>query len=226
MKSGIRTIKDLFEYLNANCTYVVLRNWDDIFDENIYGTGHEDIDIMCDNIDIFIQLTKAQRINGDKYRDNLVVTVDSMKVRFDVRYIGDNYYPAEWQKKILDRRIQLPNSLYVMCEEDYVYSLAYHALCQKPSLSEEYYSKITVAYKKLLNMDSSINIDKADLIRILMRYCTNQGYRVFTPEDPGVFINWENMKQLHVTDSYNKKIRRLNLRISQKIASIKKRIKK
>lgn len=226
MKSGIRTIKDLFEYLNSNCTYVVLRNWDDIFDENIYGTGHEDIDIMCDNIDTFIQLTNAQRINGSKYRDNLVVLVGSMKVRFDVRYIGDNYYPAEWQRNILSRRVQLPNGLYIMCEEDYVYSLAYHALCQKPALSEEYYNKISVAYKKLLNVDPTIKIAEADFIRILARYCTSHSYSVFTPEDPGVFINWENMNQLHVTDSYNKKIRRLNLRISQKIAYIKKRIKK
>lgn len=226
MNLDIRTIRDLFDYLNTNCIYVVLRNWDDIFDENIYGSGHEDIDIMCDNIDTFIRLTNAKRINGNKYRDNLVVAVGSLKVRFDVRYIGDNYYPAEWQKNILNRRKLLPNGLYVMSEEDYVYSLAYHALCQKPALSDEYYNKITSAYKQLLNIDSSIEIERADLIRILARYCDGQGYRVFTPEDPGVFINWYNMKQLHVIDSYNKKLRRLNLRISQKIASIKNKIKK
>ncbi len=42
-------LKELFGKLNQNCNYLVLRNWDNIFDNNlnIYGNGHEDIDILA-----------------------------------------------------------------------------------------------------------------------------------------------------------------------------------
>lgn len=221
MISKINNIKDLFDFLNNNCKYVVLRNWEDIFDENIYGTGHQDIDIMCESIDKFINLTSAIRLHNDSHRDNLCVKCGSLHVRFDVRSIGDDYYPIEWQKNILERRKQLPNGIYVMNDTDYVYTLAYHALLQKPNLSDEYRDKILNAYKKVNYSNSISEQSSLDILRILQNYCIQNGYEIYTPNDPGVYINWKNMDKLNAKDTIRKKFRRLKLRITQKFNSIK-----
>ena len=176
---------------------------------------------MCESIDKFINLTSAIRLHNDSHRDNLCVKCGSLRVRFDVRYIGDDYYPIEWQKNILERREQLPNGIYVMNETYYVYTLAYHALLQKPNFSDEYRDKILNAYKKINHSNSIGEHKPLNILRILQDYCIQNGYDIYTPNDPGVYINWKNMNILDAKDTIKKKVRRLKLRMIQKFNSIK-----
>lgn len=183
------TIREFFLYLNDNSTYLILRNWDDVFNEGIYGDAHEDIDILCDDIEEFKILTGAKNIHKRNDRDNYVIQIGKMNVRFDVRHIGDEYYPAEWQRLMLQRRVR-QGDIYVMGKEDYAYSLIYHALLQKPSLSEEYKNKIS---SSLQDLPSDNPITEDVLLDYLKSFLNSNHFKARIPSDPGVFINWKNL---------------------------------
>lgn len=186
------SIKEFFIYLNENCKYLVLRNWDDVFNEKVYGDTHEDIDILCEDIESFKKLTNAHNLHKRIDRDNYVVTIGDMIVRFDVRHIGDEYYPKEWQQMMLERRNK-SGDIFVPEKEDYLYSLIYHALLQKRSMSDEYRFKI-------FNLLDEEVLDRTNTERYLLDklkvFIKNHGYVVNIPTDPGVFVNYSNMKYL------------------------------
>lgn len=211
--NDISTIRDFFDYLNVNCDYLVLRNWDDIFDEGIYGSGHEDIDILCRDLQSFIDLTGAKRIHNSSYRDNFVVSIGNLKVRFDVRHVGDGYYPAMWEAKMLDNKVETEQHIYIMNTEDYVYSLSYHALIQKPSLSQEYIKKVLDAFHILEGHD--IEMKDYDILKMLQSYCARNNYVLEIPNDPGVYLNKKNMANFVTVQDLSRSRRRAKLRVTQ-----------
>lgn len=211
----IKTTRAFFNFLNSKCDYLVLRNWDDIFNDSIYGNGHEDIDILCRDIDAFIKLTKAKRVHHSNYRDNFVVKVGNMNIRFDVRHVGDGYYPIKWEKSMLNRKIYTDQNIYVMNIEDYAYSLSYHALIQKPSLSKEYQKKIIDVFHNLGDTDASLH--ENNILELLQNYCLRNDYNIEIPSDPGVYLNFQNMSKFKCSKNFIRRIRRVNFRLTQSI---------
>lgn len=207
------TIRHFFDFLNKNCDYLILRNWDDIFDDGIYGNGHEDIDILCRNLVHFVKLTDAKRVHLSKYRDNFVVKIGHLNVRFDVRHVGDGYYPTKWEDVMLNNKVLTKQGVYIMKADDYAYSLAYHALLQKPTLSNEYKRKIIDALGFIGNPGSDMS--EKDILKLLQFYCRMNKYYVEIPSDPGVFLNKLNMSGFECSGSIVRIIRRLNLKLSQ-----------
>lgn len=181
-------IRDLFEDLNNTCNYIVLRNWDNLYDDSIYGPYHEDIDILCDDLERFIINTGARRIHKEKDRDNFIVKIGDLDIRFDVRWIGDGYYPTEWERKMLENRILNENNVFIMSPEDYFYSLSYHALVQKPFLSPEYIQKLNESYASM-NNSFETPLDEEKIKTLLNNYLKEKGYSVVLARDPGVFFN-------------------------------------
>ena len=218
-----KTIRSFFDFLNKNCDYLVLRNWDNIFDDCLYGDGHEDIDILCRDVASFVKLTNAKRIHRSPYRDNFVVEIGCMTVRFDVRHVGDGYYPAMWEKSMLNSKILTEQNIYVMNAEDYAYSLSFHALIQKPTLSEEYKKKITDAFG-LIGMNR-IDMGKNDILILLLNFCKKNRYFIEIPSDPGVYLNRQNMSEFECSKNFIRRLRRDNLRVIQIILSIFSKIK-
>lgn len=214
-------MKDLFELLNNNCRYVVLRNWDDIFNENIYGSGHEDIDILCDNQDSFIEATGAYRVHKNKYRDNFIVPCGELKIRFDVRWVGDGYYPTSWEKAILERRRKNSLGIFVPSEVDYFYSLAYHALIQKKILSTEYLQKLQEEYKIIF--PNQPEIDECSILEMLGDFLKNEGLQVSIPLDPAVNLNWYNIKSLGFQRDWLRMLNRKKYYLLKRIHSVIKR---
>ena len=183
------TLKDLFDTLNDRLDYVILRNWDDLFKKNVYELGHSDIDILCDNRLSFIELTGAKRIHKEKNRDNYIVPTECGDIRFDIRWIGDGYYPALWERQMLSRRVINEDMVYVLQPADHFYSLTYHALLQKKELSEDYFLKLTRLHDELC--DESCSVEKQTLFLELREYLTKNKYKAEIPSDPGVYINYE-----------------------------------
>ena len=200
-------LEKLFKKLNKNCTYLVMRNWDNIFDEDIYSNGHEDIDILCNSLIDFVSLTGAKRVHKEKKRDNYIVYVDNLSIRFDVRWVGDGYYPEEWEKRMLERRELNEQSIYVMSKEDYFFSLSYHALLQKPKLSNEYLFKINEVYNRIEGKE--MEITEKDILYFLNKYLREFNFRVEVPNDPGVFQNRNNICGLPRRNNIKRKIRRI-----------------
>lgn len=186
-------MKSLFDLLNCECNYLILRNWDDVFNENIYGDGHEDIDILCDNLEFFIGLTNAKRVHGNRYRDNYIVEWNNKRIRFDVRWVGDNYYPSKWAESMLKNRKLDDSGVYIPCQEDYCYSLMYHALFQKKSLSSEYLTKVQDTYSTLC--DKGCPKDEKEVLDVLKVFLKSHMYKYVIPRDPAVYVNWKLVKQ-------------------------------
>lgn len=211
----IDDLKYLFEKINSSCLYVVLRNWDDIFNESIYGTGHEDIDILCGDKNEFINATDAIPVHNDKCRDNYLVPCGTRMVRFDIRWVGDGYYPKDWEMRMLVNRELNDNGIFIMSKEDYCFSLAYHALLQKPTLSVEYLKKIQETYASI--GISKIIHNQSELLIELKSFMDKNSYSFVIASDPAVFINWQNVKQLKKNLSLYYLYRRVAYRIKNRI---------
>lgn len=206
MKDNLR---EFFDYLNDNISYIILRNWEGVFDEGIYGVGHEDIDILCNDLNRFISLTGATRVHQEHNRDNFVVQIGSMKVRFDVRWVGDGYYPSTMEENLLNRRVFSSQSIFIPNEEDYYYSLAYHALIQKPSLSNEYLTKINEVRNHCMGI--STYCSESEVLHDLRQYLQSNNWDVEYPCDPGVYINHYNLRNLPVNKKYFRLLNRFIL---------------
>lgn len=216
--NNIETIKQLFDCLNKNLDYLVLRNWDDLFEEKIYGDGHEDIDILCRDLESFMNLTGGKPVFNSKYRNNYIVHIGILKVRFDVRFVGDGYYPQKWEDDMLRNRKLNDAGVYIPSDEDYFYSLAYHALLQKPVFSEEYQKKVEEAYNVTTHL--SQKLDTKEIRDMLIVFCSKNNYKVEIPSDPGVFLNSDNLKFFEVNRSFKRLIRKRLLSLSYKIKYI------
>lgn len=213
---------DFFDFLNKNCCYLVLRNWDNLLDDSIYGKGHEDIDILCDSLESFIKLTKANRVHKENKRDNYIVTFGNSVIRIDARWVGDGYYPIEMEKRLLaDRRVNKQN-IFIPNEEDYYYSLLYHALVQKRELSDEYSAKLNDVRKKILN--TSINGCYDDYLNDLGAYLRENGLAVEYPRDPGVVINEKVVKSLPVNKRFPRALLRDLFVLKQRVLYYYKRV--
>lgn len=54
------TIYDFFKALNDNSIrYVVLRNFEAMDKEDFFVDGHEDIDILCEDVSAFTEVSKV-----------------------------------------------------------------------------------------------------------------------------------------------------------------------
>lgn len=212
MNCKFTSIGDFFQYLNENCTYLILRNWDNLLDSDIYGNGHEDIDLLCNDLNEFIRLTHAKKIHKYKYCNNYVIEISAKNVRFDVRYIGDGYYPSEWENVMLKRR-QKRGIIYTMSDKDYFYSLTYHALLQKPNLTKEYRIKL---FSLLEESISSNCLSEKLLLDKLKEFIVENRYVVCIPLDPGVFIKWKYFRYIGYKMDFIRLMKRLffNIRFS------------
>lgn len=222
--NNITTIRQFFDFLNKECDYLVLRNWDDIFDEGIYGSGHEDIDILCRDLDSFIALTNAKRVHSSEFRDNFFVKIGKMNVRFDVRHVGDGYYPLKWEDSMLNNKVLTEQNIYIMGLPDYAYSLSYHALIQKPTLSDEYKKKVINALQRL--DEHKVDFQDSDILKMLQSFCIRNNYVIETPSDPGVYLNKKNISEFEYSRNYRRCLRRMKLRLTQLINSQLDHIKK
>lgn len=199
-------LKDFFRYLNQNCVYLVLRNWEDIFKGSIYCKGHEDIDILCDDLGKFVSITGAKPIHSESRRDNYIIQYKNINVRIDVRWVGDGYYPSEMSQHLLTNRVFTEEEIYVPSTENYYYSLAYHAILQKPYLSEEYKVKLNQTRNQIMAGNNSLS--EKELIEELLFFIKKNKLFVEYPSDPGVYLNEKNLAFFPMKKSYERKLRR------------------
>lgn len=168
------SLSNLFRILNEKkVNYVILRNWENFFDELLIE-GHNDIDILC-----YTQNDKQQIIrifNATPAKNNFY----SLKYKFqcgdnviflDFRFIGDGYYCKKWESNMVKTRKLNEKGFYTLDQENYFYSLAYHAIIHKNHLSETYNQLLK---KSNLNQDFYIE---------LLNYMKSNHYYISVPLD-------------------------------------------
>lgn len=204
MESELRLI---FDILNRNCKYVVLRKWETVLDDSIFFDQKNDIDILCEDREKVIALLNAQPVHKDKKRDNFMVLCRTFSIRLDIRWVGDGYYPKEWEINMLKDRVKAPNNVYRLSDEDCIYALAYHALLQKESVSESYRSSICEIYERFYHNSIASSTDNG-LLSVLYRFLRMKGYGISIPKDNAVFMNTKNIRSPFLITKFKVQIRR------------------
>jgi len=222
-------MSEVFDLLNHNkINYAVLRNYENLLDDQIYMTGHGDVDLICDDS---LKLAKVigampQDFHTKKEKHDGVhfsINIKNNAVSLDLRYIGDRYYCSKWQTEMLNRRV-IFNSFYVLGKEDYFYTLVYHAIYQKPILTEEYRNRLIGMAKNLsLNI---VNNKPKDFIILLESYMKKNHYVYQYPKDKYVpfnstFVQDKSLLNFCFDDYYKNKLFHLKVSAIDKLVSIK-----
>ena len=165
-----------------NVKYLILRNYDNLLERSLYVDGHGDVDMLVDDSSVVSAILEAQTypLHGND-GTHFKIIVDGQPVSLDLRHVNDGYYCSKWQKEMLERRI-LYNGFYVLNQEDSFYSLIYHAILQKPSLSTEYKSRL-VSMAKSLKIFVKDTVSANDFVSLLEQYMVKNGYRYTYPSD-------------------------------------------
>lgn len=198
-------IEDMFNALhNANCKYIILRNYEEIDEDNFYTSGHADIDFLTADAKEFASIVKAYP-RTDGYDDNIhyKVMINNTEVIIDLRSVGDGYYDTNWEKKILNSRIKKDNRFYIADDVNYYYSLTYHAILQKKVLADDYLYRLTTMAK-----DLGIDADtEAKHLRELEVFMKRNGYYYTYPFDAWVPLRTEIVDSSMIKKNTNVKVR-------------------
>lgn len=178
-------LDEFFNYINNKVEYVILRNWEDYSSINLLNNG-DDIDILCRDKTDFINAVGAVPLHHAHNRGNFYINIGAQKIRIDIRYVGDGYYCRKWEEEILKNRTLDMKGFYIPNSEDYMYSLLYHALVQKPKLSLLYYQKLNIMF-------GDIKRNELEFLHVLKMYMDKNHFYVDYPLDMAVFLNMANI---------------------------------
>lgn len=188
---GWQNLEEAFYVLNNTVPYVILRNYE-MLPREFDPSKHGDIDILTENPLNAALLLNAQKIFREKYRVHYQTMVAGRPVRWDIRFLGDDYYCHAWEKEILDKR-RLRKGIYIPDAENAFYSLVYHALFHKSKIAEDYYDKTA----RLLD-EAGLTKDAAAIdvpcpfdayFSLLQKFMREKNYCFLEPQDKSVYCN-------------------------------------
>ena len=184
---GWESLESLFYVINETVQYVVLRNFE-ILPKKYFSEEHGDIDLLVNDLDQLVYITNAIKVHMNNNRCHYQIKIKDEYIFFDFRSVGDNYYDENWQINILENRLKSINGFYIPTDEDYFYSLVYHALIHKKKISKDYFLKIKNIFKKLDNYDNS-NCNFTFYLQLLEKFLISKGYVVVEPKDKSVYFD-------------------------------------
>jgi hypothetical protein len=210
------SLQSFFSYLNEKEEYLVLRNYEELLDRGLPDI-HSDIDVLCEDADSFIDSARAvPRTKNKKDRVHQKVLIGDKYVSLDVRYVGDGYYDKNWEAEMLNRRGLTDDFCYTMDKENYFYSLMYHAIIQKHSISDEYKARL-----KRMSMDMGVSADtESDYLAILQEYMRRKKYFFTYPNYPGGIANFSKVDRTLIQVDIKRILKRKIYRLKQTIKSL------
>ena len=178
-ENGWRNLQEALHVMNEATAYVVLRNFQGLFSD--YGKSiHGDVDLLTVNRNAAKLALNAKPVFKNVRRTRYLVKIGDGGTYCDLRYVGDRYLDRTWEERILERRVKTEEGFYRPDEEDYLYSLLYHALIHKKTVAPDYIEVFRQAFP---------NRDTDDLKKILFEYLTDHGYTMEEPIDYSVLFN-------------------------------------
>lgn len=190
--NGWDSLEQLFYVLNNTSEYVVLRNHECLPDA--FNTKeHGDIDLLVQDKDNTAFIMNAIKVFKDDYRVHYKNVIKNENVYWDLRFLGDNYYCLDFEKRILKEKVLSDKNFYIQSDETYFYSLVYHAVVQKKKIASDYYSKTKVLFDRL-KLNNVIDVDlypsPFDAYFILLdNFMKSNGYAYVKPIDISVYFN-------------------------------------
>lgn len=185
--NGWDSFYEMFSIIKYCSDWVVLRNHQYLPDN--FWEHDKDIDLMCDDMNNFVAAANATQIENSF--SAFKTTVDNKTLILDIRYKGDNYYDPNWQHMMLERKLLYKNTVPYLRDDDYFFSLLYHAKLQKKAVKEEYIKVLLELARKigLNNLDSTDILDDKESATIINGYLSKQNYFFHMPYDKNVYLN-------------------------------------
>jgi hypothetical protein len=211
---GWNSIYKLFFVLNESLPYVILRNFEHI-DREIVSAEHCDIDLLVSDFHQARSVIGARKVFGEKHRVHTAAKVGGREIFFDLRFVGDNYLPRAWQLLILKNRILYKDNFFIPADEDYFYSLLYHALINKNRIADNYTVVLTRLGRQLkLNWERIATNDKPYLMALLEHFLDRCGESIVEPLD--LSVGYKNVKRRYPFRYLRRKVRRLGTRFRRR----------
>lgn len=204
------SIDEMFAVLEKETVeYIILRNYEEIAEENFYTSGHADIDFLTSNPRRFANLLHAvPRFQTDD-RIHYVVNISGTNVVLDIRSVGDGYYDTRWQRSMLRDRINKDGRFYVMDEVNYYYSLIYHAVLQKQELAEDYLIRLNT-------MSACLAVNartETEHLAALERFMCQNSYCCTIPYDIWVPLRQEKIPRIRIKKNLNVYLRDIRTKV-------------
>lgn len=192
---GWKSFNEMFTVANYCSDWLVLRNAE-YLPHNFWGND-KDIDILCDKLPQFLSAINAQKkSNGIA---NFEVTIQSIKVDVDARFVGDDYYDRTWQEDMLATK-NYQGLVPQLNIEHYFYSLLYHARIHKSIVKSIYVPRLRQMAKAImLNFDEKILFDDQSCAQFFDEYFNLKGYKLTYPQDYACYENINRKVSRHVT---------------------------
>lgn len=175
------SLYDVFDCLNAKCNYIVLRNYDSLFEA--FNFENDDIDLLCDNKGLLVKTLEAKR--RDKNTSHYKICVRGYDCKIDIRYVGDGYYCTEWERKMISKRMLYSihgGGVYIMDSENYFYSVLYHCLVHKGFIADKYLNEFAV-------FRTSKNKEK--FYSLLLEFLNAKCYKVTNSSDSAITLHFD-----------------------------------
>ena len=187
---GYESLTSLLYTLNHCIEYCVLRNYECLPDRFFVG-GHDDIDLLVEDLSFIVNLTSAKPISGSENRIDYSIRIGGVDAQFDFRHVGDNYYDPAWERNILKNRALERGLFYIPGPEDLYYSLLYHVYVQKRQVKPDYLLKLAQYGKEagvVYRSDVEASICQLD------SFMESFGYEYIEPIDATVIYNLQNLE--------------------------------
>jgi len=117
--------------------YVVLRNWERLPYDVVLGE-HSDLDLLVYDFDHWKEIFPQAKPEYPYPRVRFKVPIDDSHIYVDVRHVGDDYYPIEFEKAILETREFNGRGFYTPNALHHRIALAYHCVHHKGMISDNY----------------------------------------------------------------------------------------
>ena len=174
----ILNLKNIFYKLD---NYVLLRGFYNLHKKIPLLKNSDDIDLLLSNKDDIVKI----------YGSN-IISINNEKVKFNIRYIGDNYYDKKWQKNMIKSRIK-HHFFYIMDETNNYYATLYHSLIHKGNIHNKYLD-LYETYEKKNNLKSDILSRYYQLLYFMIK----NGYEFVRANDKGVGYYFKNKYKLNI----------------------------
>lgn len=178
-----KNLDELFQQLNAECNYLILRNYELISEGKLLSGKHPDIDLLCDNPKKLKNCIKPV-LNPKKlhHKSHYWVRIEEQLIEIGIRSVKDGYYDPQWAQNMLDTKILHPKGFFTMNTGNYFYSLIYHAVYQKKSFSDDYLARLQYMARQLKAASPHAETEEF-YTTLLNQFMEKEGYFITCPKD-------------------------------------------
>lgn len=207
------SLQDLFKVLNENVDYLVLRNYEEFLNGE-FNKDHPDIDFLCKKPEELIRYTESTTRTGNQ--NDFIhqkIMVKGKWIDIDIRNVGDGYYDEAWEIDMLSKRKLINNFCYVLDEENYFFSLLYHALIQKKKVSNDYKLRLEEMANNIFEETNHAPVS----LEMLQCFMRERNYYFTYPKFLGAIVNIDMVDKNLIKADRTRKFRKLFFIIKKRI---------